>query len=72
MTETNMFTWDQGDDGVVVLTMDDPDHPVNTMNGTYVDSMAATVDRLETRRETITGVVLTSAKKSFFAGGDID
>ncbi|MBE2997141.1 enoyl-CoA hydratase/isomerase family protein [Nocardiopsis sp. HNM0947] len=72
MTDTNMFAWDQGADGVVVLTMDDPDHPVNTMNSTYVSSMAATVDRLERDRETITGVVLTSAKKSFFAGGDVD
>ena len=72
MPETNMFTWDRGDDGVVVLTMDDPDHSVNIMNQTYVDSMGATVDRLEAERDTITGVVLTSAKSSFFAGGDVD
>ncbi|GAB3698779.1 3-hydroxyacyl-CoA dehydrogenase NAD-binding domain-containing protein [Nocardiopsis oceani] len=71
MPDTDMFAWDRGEDGVVVLTMDDPDHPVNTMNGTYVDSMAAVVDRLEAERESITGVVLTSAKKSFFAGGDV-
>lgn len=72
MPETNMFTWEQGADGVVVLTMDDPHHSVNVMNRTYVDSMGATVDRLEAERGTITGVVLTSAKTSFFAGGDVD
>ncbi|MFF5256083.1 3-hydroxyacyl-CoA dehydrogenase NAD-binding domain-containing protein [Streptomyces leeuwenhoekii] len=71
MLEKNMIRWEQGSDGVVVLTMDDPDQPVNTMNQTYVDSMEATVARLEAEREDITGVVLTSAKKSFFAGGDI-
>ncbi|MFE6389612.1 3-hydroxyacyl-CoA dehydrogenase NAD-binding domain-containing protein [Nocardiopsis dassonvillei] len=72
MPDTNMFTWDQGADGVVVLTMDDPDRPVNIMNRTYVDAMQATVDRLEAQAGTVTGVVLTSAKTSFFAGGDVD
>ncbi|MEV3988504.1 3-hydroxyacyl-CoA dehydrogenase NAD-binding domain-containing protein [Streptomyces sp. NPDC049837] len=71
MPEKNMIRWEQGSDGVVVLTMDDPDQPVNTMNRTYVDSMEATVARLEAEREGITGVVLTSAKTSFFAGGDV-
>jgi 3-hydroxyacyl-CoA dehydrogenase/enoyl-CoA hydratase/3-hydroxybutyryl-CoA epimerase len=71
MPEKNMIGWEQGADGVVVLTMDDPDQPVNTMNQTWIDSMGATVARLEAERETVTGVVLTSAKKSFFAGGDI-
>ncbi|MBQ0985592.1 enoyl-CoA hydratase/isomerase family protein [Streptomyces sp. F63] len=71
MPEKNMIRWQQGSDGVVVLTLDDPDHPVNTMNQTYVDSMEATVARLEAERETFGGVVLTSAKSSFFAGGDI-
>ncbi|XVV33074.1 3-hydroxyacyl-CoA dehydrogenase NAD-binding domain-containing protein [Streptomyces sp. CA-100214] len=71
MLAKNMIHWEQGPDGVVLLTMDDADQPVNTMNRTYVDSMEATVTRLEAERDTITGVVLTSAKKSFFAGGDI-
>ncbi|WP_394618868.1 3-hydroxyacyl-CoA dehydrogenase NAD-binding domain-containing protein [Lentzea sp. JNUCC 0626] len=66
-----MIHWEQGSDGVVVLTMDDPDQPVNTMNQSYVDSMETTVTRLEAERATITGVVLTSAKASFFAGGDV-
>ncbi|MFI6875368.1 3-hydroxyacyl-CoA dehydrogenase NAD-binding domain-containing protein [Streptomyces sp. NPDC050400] len=71
MSKTNMIRWEQDCDGVVVLTMDDPDSSVNTMNQTYVDSMEATVARLEAERDGIAGVVLTSAKKSFFAGGDI-
>lgn len=71
MPEKNMIRWDRDSAGVVVLTMDDPDGSVNTMNRAYVDSMEATVARLEAERDGITGVVLTSAKKSFFAGGDI-
>ena len=68
----HMITWDQDADGVVTLTMDDPQARVNTMNERYQDAMDAVVDRLETERDTVTGVVLTSAKKTFFAGGDLD
>lgn len=68
----HMITWDQDADGVVTLTMDDPQARVNTMNERYQDAMDAVVDRLEAERDTVTGVVLTSAKKTFFAGGDLD
>ncbi|HMS75517.1 3-hydroxyacyl-CoA dehydrogenase NAD-binding domain-containing protein, partial [Gordonia sp. (in: high G+C Gram-positive bacteria)] len=67
----NMIRWEKGDDGIVVLTMDDPNQGANTMNALYADSMKATVDRLEAEKDEITGVVLTSAKKTFFAGGDL-
>ncbi len=63
--------WGQDEDGIVVLTLDDPNQSANTMNAAYAESMAATVDRLEAEREQITGVVITSAKKTFFAGGDL-
>src|SRR5437763_12365845 len=33
--------------------------------------MAGTVDRLEAERDQITGVVITSGKKTFFAGGGL-
>ena len=42
------------------------------MNEAYKASMAATVDRLEAEKDDITGVVITSAKKTFFAGGDLN
>jgi 3-hydroxyacyl-CoA dehydrogenase/enoyl-CoA hydratase/3-hydroxybutyryl-CoA epimerase len=71
MTENNTIRWDKDADGIVVLTMDDPKQSANTMNRDYAASMAATVDRLEAEKDDITGVVLTSAKKTFFAGGDL-
>ncbi|MFZ2511340.1 MAG: 3-hydroxyacyl-CoA dehydrogenase NAD-binding domain-containing protein [Gordonia sp. (in: high G+C Gram-positive bacteria)] len=70
MTE-NMFNWEKDADGVVILTMDDPNQGANTMNQTFFDSLNATVDRLEAEKDDIAGVVLTSAKKTFFAGGDL-
>jgi 3-hydroxyacyl-CoA dehydrogenase/enoyl-CoA hydratase/3-hydroxybutyryl-CoA epimerase len=70
MTE-NMFRWEADGDGIVVLTMDDPDQSANTMNDTFRRSLDETVTRLEAEKDTITGVVITSAKKTFFAGGDL-
>ncbi|MEU4563915.1 3-hydroxyacyl-CoA dehydrogenase NAD-binding domain-containing protein [Actinoplanes sp. NPDC023936] len=70
MTET--IRWDRGEDGIVVLTLDDPARGANTMNDAYVRSMGQTVDRLYAERDSITGVIITSAKKSWFAGGDLD
>ncbi|WP_224243110.1 3-hydroxyacyl-CoA dehydrogenase NAD-binding domain-containing protein [Hyalangium gracile] len=71
MSEQNTIRWERDNDGIVVLTMDDPGQSANTMNSAYVQSMRATVDRLAKEKADITGVILTSAKKTFFAGGDL-
>ena len=63
--------YDRGDDGIVVLTLDDPTASANTMNDLYKDSMHAAVDRLYAEKDDVTGVVITSAKKTFFAGGNL-
>jgi 3-hydroxyacyl-CoA dehydrogenase/enoyl-CoA hydratase/3-hydroxybutyryl-CoA epimerase len=63
--------WEQDADGIVVLTLDDPTSSANTMNDAYVQSMGETVDRLEREKDSVRGVVLTSAKKTFFAGGNL-
>jgi 3-hydroxyacyl-CoA dehydrogenase / enoyl-CoA hydratase / 3-hydroxybutyryl-CoA epimerase len=66
-----MIRYERGADGIVVLTMDDPAQSANTMNDSYVTAMTATMDRLEAARDDVTGVILTSAKTTFFAGGDL-
>ncbi|GAB2529204.1 enoyl-CoA hydratase/isomerase family protein [Paramicrobacterium agarici] len=58
-------------DGIATLTLDDPSSPVNVMNEAYVESMRAAVDALETDRESLRGVIVTSGKRSFCAGGDL-
>ncbi|MEN4396713.1 3-hydroxyacyl-CoA dehydrogenase NAD-binding domain-containing protein [Mycolicibacterium senegalense] len=68
----NIIRWEKDADGIVVLTIDDPGAAVNTINEAYTQSMAATLGRLEVERDGITGVVLTSAKKTFFAGMDLN
>ncbi len=71
MSDIRGMHWEQDDEGIVTLTMDDPDQPVNTMNDTWATAYEAALDRLEAERGSVTGVVLTSAKRSFFAGGDL-
>ncbi|PJM92550.1 3-hydroxyacyl-CoA dehydrogenase NAD-binding domain-containing protein [Streptomyces sp. CB01373] len=71
MTESTTIRWEQDDTGVVTLVLDDPDQSANTMNQAFRDSLAAVADRLEAERESVRGVILTSAKKTFFAGGDL-
>ena len=70
MTESAV-KYDQDADGIVVLTLDDPTSSANTMNELYKESMSAAVDRLYAEKDSVTGVVVTSAKKTFFAGGDL-
>ncbi len=67
---TGQFHYEKDADNIVTVTMD-MSGPVNAMNDEYIELMSATIDRLEAEREDIAGVVLTSAKKTFFAGGDI-
>ena len=63
--------WERDEDGIVTLTLDAPGRSANTMTADFRSSLAATVGRLEAERDTITGVVLTSAKKTFFAGAEL-
>ena len=64
--------WDRDADGVVILTLDDPSASANTMTEAHQESIRATVERLESERDEITGVIITSAKKTFFAGANLD
>ncbi|WP_030421934.1 3-hydroxyacyl-CoA dehydrogenase NAD-binding domain-containing protein [Streptomyces sp. NRRL F-5065] len=71
MTESTAIRWEQDDTGVVTLVLDDPDQSANTMNEAFRASLATVADRLEAERDTVRGVIVTSAKKTFFAGGDL-
>ncbi|MGH3267422.1 MAG: enoyl-CoA hydratase-related protein, partial [Trebonia sp.] len=72
MSESSTIRWDKDAEGVVILTLDDPNQSANTMNAAYGASIRATVKRLESERDQLTGVIITSAKKTFFAGGDLN
>jgi len=73
MTENqSAIRWDKDADGIVTLTIDDPTANANTMNELFGESMLEAVTRLENEKDDITGVVIASGKKTFFAGGNLN
>ncbi|MGX1880857.1 3-hydroxyacyl-CoA dehydrogenase NAD-binding domain-containing protein [Streptomyces sp. NPDC055287] len=71
MSESTTIRWEQDETGVVTLVLDDPNQSANTMNQAFKDSIAAIADRAEAEKDSIRGIIFTSAKKTFFAGGDL-
>ena len=63
--------WEKDADNIVTLTLDDPNQSANTMNALYRQSMGEVIARLYAEKADIAGVIITSAKKTFFAGGDL-
>ena len=72
MTENQTAVhYDRDADGIVTLTLDDPTSSANTMTELYKESMERAVDRLYDEVDDVKGVVIASAKKTFFAGGNL-
>ncbi|MEM7523419.1 MAG: 3-hydroxyacyl-CoA dehydrogenase NAD-binding domain-containing protein, partial [Pseudomonadota bacterium] len=76
MTETtnrasNDIRIDIDADGVAVVTLDMEGQSANTMNSRYLPAMDHARDVLRAA-EGLTGVIFASAKKTFFAGGDLN
>ncbi|MER6031462.1 3-hydroxyacyl-CoA dehydrogenase NAD-binding domain-containing protein [Streptomyces sp. NPDC001851] len=71
MTESTTIRWEQDDTGVVTLVLDDPNQSANTMNQAFRSSITAIAARAESEKDSIRGIIYTSAKKTFFAGGDL-
>src|SRR5471030_1801515 len=69
---TEAIRYEKGQDQIVVLTIDMPGQSANTMNAVYREAMAARVAQLVAEKDSIAGVIITSAKKTFFAGGDLN
>ena len=60
--------YELGDDGIATLTFDEPGSPVNTMTLQWQADMAEAAAQLQRDRERVRGVLLQSAKSTFFAG----
>ena len=69
---TEAIRYEKDAEGIVTLTMDLPGQSANTMNAAYREAMAQTIARLQGEGDALKGVMLTSAKKTFFAGGDLN
>ena len=58
-------------DGIASITFDEPDSPVNTMCRDWQRDLTAVTARVVQDKESIKGIVLASAKSTFFAGADL-
>ena len=71
MSNIETIRYEKDGDGIVTLTLDDPTQSANTMRAQFVDDYEAVAKRLSDEKDDIAGVILTSAKSTFFAGGDL-
>src|SRR5688500_15373985 len=58
-------------EGIATLTFDQPNSPVNTMCLQWQEDLSVAVQQVLQDRESIRGIVLASAKSTFFAGADL-
>ena len=65
----SVFKYEKDSAGIVTVTMD-MTGPVNSMNEEFNVALQETVERLE-QEQGLNGVIISSAKKTFFAGGDL-
>ena len=63
--------YEQDTANIVTLTFDAPGAPVNTMTEAWQSAFADAVARLQKDKDSIAGVILASAQKTFFAGRGI-
>lgn len=73
---TKAIRYEKDSDNIVTLTMDMPNQSANTMNKDFREAILAIADRIENEiknePDSISGVIFASAKKTFFAGGDLN
>lgn len=58
-------------DGVATITFDEPDSPVNTMCQDWQQDLTTVTAQVVRDKEAIRGIILASAKTTFFAGADL-
>jgi 3-hydroxyacyl-CoA dehydrogenase/enoyl-CoA hydratase/3-hydroxybutyryl-CoA epimerase len=63
--------FDKDAEGIVTLTFDAPGAPVNTMTEAWEKAFTEAVGRLAREKSSKRGVILCSAKKTFFAGAEL-
>ncbi len=63
--------YQKNEDNIVILTFDSPNQSANTMNADFRTALDEVVVQLQAD-EDIAGIIFRSAKKTFFAGGDLD
>ncbi len=69
-----MIRYQKDTDNIATLTLDMSGRPVNVINHEIIEAFVPVIEHLkeEKQRGQLRGVILTSAKKTFLAGGDLE
>jgi 3-hydroxyacyl-CoA dehydrogenase/enoyl-CoA hydratase/3-hydroxybutyryl-CoA epimerase len=70
VTDGACIGWQQDDDGVVVLTLDAPSADANRFNAEFTHALEQALERIASAQGELSGIVLTSAKRSFCLDSD--
>lgn len=65
------FRYDKDEQNIVTLTLDMPGRSANVLNEEFGRGLAEALAQLQAETD-LAGVILTSGKKTFLAGGDLD
>ena len=65
------FNYKKDNQNIVTVTMDMVGRTTNVINEEFFQLWSDTIERLESEKD-LSGVILTSAKKTFLAGGDLE
>lgn len=63
--------YSKDEQSIVTLTLDMPGRSANVINAEFAAALSGALDRLE-KEEPLAGVIITSAKSTFVAGGDLE
>ena len=69
---TDAIRFEKDADNIVTLTIDMPGQSANTMNEAFRTAFLETAEKVESDIDNISGIVIASGKKTFFAGGDLN
>jgi 3-hydroxyacyl-CoA dehydrogenase/enoyl-CoA hydratase/3-hydroxybutyryl-CoA epimerase len=64
------LTFEIGGDGIALITLDDPNKPMNVVSPEWIEEFSAAIERVA-GDAAIKGAVVTSAKPAFMAGADL-
>ena len=70
-TSSKEIRTEKDSQGIFTLVIDSAGQPVNTMNASFRVALRETMDQLWSDKEAVKGVIIMSAKSTFFAGGDL-
>lgn len=66
-----MFVYEY-DNGILIASMDMPGRSANVLNEAFGEGFREFLEKIEAEKSQLKGVILTSAKKTFLAGADLE